>query len=31
MHIGNNNGKVKYEMNGKRLEEVIEERDLWEL
>jgi len=28
MHIGNNNGKAKYEMNGKLLEEVIEERDL---
>jgi len=28
MHIGNNNGKAKYEMNGKILEEVIEERDL---
>ena len=28
MHIGNNNGKAKYEMNGKLLEEVIEEKDL---
>ena len=28
MHIGYNNGKAKYEMNGKYLEEVIEERDL---
>jgi len=28
MHIGNNNGKAKYEMDGKILEEVIEERDL---
>jgi len=28
MHIGNNNGKAKYEMNSKLLEEVIEERDL---
>ena len=28
MHIGNNNGKAKYEMNDKLLEEVIEERDL---
>jgi len=28
MHIGNNNGKAKYEMNIKLLEEVIEERDL---
>jgi myo-inositol-hexaphosphate 3-phosphohydrolase len=27
MHIGNNNGKAKYEMNGKLLEEVIEDRD----
>jgi len=27
MHIGNNSGKAKYEMNGKLLE-VIEERDL---
>jgi len=26
--IGNNNGESKYEMNGKLLEEVIEERDL---
>ena len=28
MHIGNNNDKEKYEMNGTRLEEVIEGRDL---
>ena len=28
MHIGYNNGKAQYEMNGKYLEEVIEERDL---
>jgi len=28
MHIGNKNGKAKYEMNGKLLEEVIEEQDL---
>ena len=28
MHIGYNNGKTKYEMNGKYLDEVIEERDL---
>ena len=28
MHIGNNNGKAKYEMTGKLLEEVIEDRDL---
>jgi len=28
MHIGNNIGKAKYEMNGKLLEEVIEERDI---
>ena len=28
MHIGYNNGKAKYEMNGKYLEGVIEERDL---
>jgi len=28
MHNGNNNGKAKYEMNGKILEEVIEEREL---
>ena len=28
MHIGYNNGTAKYEMNGKYLEEVIEERDL---
>jgi len=27
MHIGNNNGEAKYEMKGKLLEEVIEERD----
>ena len=27
MHIGNSDGKAKYEMNGKLLEEVIEERD----
>ena len=28
MHIGNNNGKAKYEINDKLLKEVIEERDL---
>jgi len=28
MHIGNNNGEAKYKMNGKLLEEVIEEQDL---
>jgi len=28
MHIGNNDGKAKYEMNGILLEEVIEEWDL---
>ena len=28
MHIGNTNNKAKYEMNGKLLEEVTEERDL---
>ena len=28
MHIGNNNIKAKYEMNGKLLEEVTVERDL---
>jgi len=28
MHLGLNNVKAKYEMNGKYLEEVIEERDL---
>ena len=28
MHIGYNNGKAKYEMNGKYLGEVIDERDL---
>ena len=28
MHIGLNNNKAKYEMNGKCLEEVTEERDL---
>jgi len=28
MHIGYNNSKAKYEMNGKYFEEVIEERDL---
>ena len=28
MHIGLNNNKAKYEMNGKYLEEVTEERDL---
>jgi hypothetical protein len=28
MHIDNNNGKAKYEMNSKLLEEVIEEKDL---
>jgi hypothetical protein len=28
MHLGSNNGKAKYVMNGKLLEEVIEERDL---
>jgi len=28
MHLGLNNIKAKYEMNGKCLEEVIEERDL---
>ena len=28
MHIGNNNIKAIYEMNGKLLEEVTEERDL---
>ena len=28
MHIGLNNSKAKYEMNGKYLEEVTEERDL---
>jgi len=28
MHIGHSNYKAKYEMNGKFLEEVTEERDL---
>ena len=28
MHIGYNNSKAKYEMNGKYLEEVTEEKDL---
>jgi len=28
MRIGKNNGKAKYEMNGKLLEEVIEEQNL---
>jgi len=28
MHLGLNNIKAKYEMNGKYLEEVVEERDL---
>jgi len=28
MHLGLNNVKAKYEMNGKYLEEAIEERDL---
>jgi len=28
MHLGLNNVKAKYEINGKYLEEVIEERDL---
>jgi hypothetical protein len=27
-HVGNNNGKTRYVMNGKLLEEVIEEKDL---
>jgi len=27
MHLGLNNVKAKYEMNGKDLEEVIEERE----
>ena len=29
MHIGQNNYKTNYEMNGKYLEEVTEERDPW--
>lgn len=28
MHIGQNNKKVNYQMNGKYLEEVTDERDL---
>jgi len=31
MHLGVNNVKAKYEMNGKYLEEVIEKRDSWGL
>jgi len=28
MHIGQNNNKAKYEINGKYLDDVIDERDL---